>query len=265
MSTSSNTPSPGLLTLAIDIGGTGIKSTVLDPAGKPTTERVRLKTPSPATPAAVMDIIDQLVSRAGKFDRVSVGFPGVIHHGTVYTAHNLDPGWVGFALQEKLQDKLNKPVRVANDAAVQGFGAITDKGVELVITLGTGLGSSLYLNGRVCPLELAHHPAWGHKTYEEKLGVKAFEKVGVKRWSKRVMRAIAQLEHVFNYDHLYIGGGNAPKIIGTLPANASIVSNEDGLYGGIALWREGEQDQLRPAQEDTDTPRRVPTAAEPPS
>lgn len=239
----------GTRTLAIDIGGSGIKTIVMDENAKPLTERFRLKTPQPATPAAVLDVINELVAKMGDFDRVSVGFPGVIHHGIVFTAHNLDQAWVKFPLRDALIKNLGKPVRVANDAAVQGFGAISGKGVELVITLGTGMGSALYVNGRVCPLELAHHPAWGGKTYEEKVGVRALEKAGVKKWSKRVFRAISQLEHTFNYDCLYIGGGNAPKLIGTLPTNASIVSNVDGLYGGVALWREGEEEQLTPPQE----------------
>jgi polyphosphate glucokinase len=132
---------------------------------------------------------------------------------------------------------LKKPVRVANDSAVQGFAAIHGKGVELVITLGTGFGSSLFTDGHLVPgLELAHHP-WRKRTYEDYLGKRGLEKYGRKRWNKYLEKAIAQLEALFNYDHLYIGGGNAMKIDFGLPKHVTRVPNEDGLLGGVALWR----------------------------
>ena len=126
-----------------------------------------------------------------------------------------------------------------NDAAVQGFGAIHGRGVELVITLGTGFGSSLYTNGLLTPgLELAHHPWRKGKTYEDFLGKKGLAKAGRKRWNKLIEKAITQLESLFNYDHLYIGGGNAVKIDFPLPPNVTRVPNDDGLLGGVALWRD---------------------------
>jgi polyphosphate glucokinase len=162
-----------------------------------------------------------------------------VKHGSTQTAHNLDPSWVGFELEKTLSDMLKTPVRVANDAAVQGYGAIRGKGVELVITLGTGFGSSLFTDGHLVPgLELAHHP-WHHdKTYEEFLGRKGLKASGRKRWNKHVEKAIAQLEYLFNFDHLFIGGGNAVKIDFALPKHVTRVPNEDGLLGGVALWRD---------------------------
>jgi polyphosphate glucokinase len=228
-----------LTTLAIDVGGTGIKGLLLNGKGKPITDRQRLDTPQPATPEAVLARMDQIASAAKSFDRVSVGFPGVVKHGTTLTAHNLDQNWVGFDLEKVLKRRWRKPVRVANDAAVQGMAAIRGHGVELVITLGTGFGSSLFTNGYLVPgLELAHHPWRNGKTYEEYLGRKGLEKLGRKRWNKRVQKAIAQLEALFNFDHLYIGGGNAAKIDLPLPRHVSRVPNEDGLLGGAALWKE---------------------------
>jgi polyphosphate glucokinase len=121
---------------------------------------------------------------------------------------------------------------------VQGYGAIKGDGVELVITLGTGMGSSLFSDGRLCPgLELGHHP-WRKKTYEDYLGKRGLKKYGKKRWNKLLEKAIAQTEATFNWDHLYIGGGNARKIKFELPENVKTVSNEDGLLGGVALWRD---------------------------
>ena len=228
-----------ITTLSIDIGGTGIKGILLDLSGKPLTERYREATPNPATPEAMLEIMDDIATRLGKFDRVSVGFPGVVKRGATLTAHNLDPKWVGFDLQRVLSRRWKKPVRVANDAAVQGFAAIHGKGVELVVTLGTGFGSSLFTNGALVPgLELAHHPWCKNKTYEDFLGIRGLKKLGRKRWNKWVGRAITQLEALFNYDHLYIGGGNAMKIDIPLPKHVTRVPNQDGLLGGAALWRE---------------------------
>jgi polyphosphate glucokinase len=227
------------VTLVFDIGGTGVKSMLLDYRGKPMSERERIETPQPATPEAVIDVMDSMAQKMKTYDRVSIGFPGVVKRGATLTAHNLHPKWIGFELEKYLSRRWRKPVRVMNDAAVQGFGAIQGRGVELVITLGTGFGSSLYTNGRLNPgLELAHHPWRKDKTYEDDLGKKGLAKRGRKRWNKLVEKAITQLESLFNFDHLYIGGGNATKIDFALPSHVTRVPNEDGLLGGVMLWKD---------------------------
>lgn len=223
-------------TLAVDIGGTGIKAEKLDATGKPITERTKLATPKNATPKKVIKIVEELAEQHGALDRVSVGFPGVIKDGVVYTAANLGKGWTEFPLQKELTKKLNKPVRMANDADVQGLGCISGRGIELVITLGTGMGSVVFVDGQRIHMELAHHPFHKGKTYEEELGVKALSKKGKKKWTRLVMEAIDDLQRTFNYDRLYIGGGNARLLDGKLPANVKIVSNMEGLLGGIKLW-----------------------------
>jgi polyphosphate glucokinase len=225
-------------TLALDVGGTGVKGLLLDHKGKPISERERADTPQPATPEAILQVLDAIAAKLSRFDRVSVGFPGVVKRGATLTAHNLNPKWVGFELEKVLARRWRKPVRVANDAAVQGYGAIHGKGVELVITLGTGFGSSLFTDGYLVPgLELAHHPWRRNKTYEDYLGKYGLAKYGRKRWNKILLKAITRLEALFNYDHLYIGGGNAVKIDLALPKHVTRVPNEDGLLGGAALWR----------------------------
>lgn len=237
-----------IVTLAIDVGGTGIKAMLLDDNGRPLSERQRDDTPDPATPAAVITAMMKLVKPLREFDRVSVGFPGVVKHGVTYTAHNLHPKWVGFELEHVLTRKLNRPVRICNDAAVQGYGAIRGQGVELVLTLGTGLGSSLFTDGHLVPgLELAHHPWHKGKTYEEYLGRKGLAHYGRERWNQHLQKALVQIEALFNYDHLFIGGGNAVKIDFPLPKHISRVPNQDGLLGGVALWR----DALKPTARGT--------------
>jgi polyphosphate glucokinase len=226
-------------TLAVDIGGSGVKVLVLDEAGQALTERSRVETPQPPTPDAVIAAIAGLTESQGEFDRVSVGFPGVVRNGVTATAVNLDPSWIGFDLAAGLSQRLHKPVRVANDADMQGMGAIAGKGVELVITLGTGFGSALFTNGQLVPnLEMGHHEFRNEETYEQQLGREALDRVGKKKWNRRLEKAIASLEHLFNYDALYIGGGNTDRITFDLPANVTIVPNVTGLLGGIALWRD---------------------------
>jgi polyphosphate glucokinase len=231
--------SPSPVTLAIDIGGSGLKAMLLDHAGKPVSERQRVVTPAVPTPELVLGGLDELRKLLPAFDRVSVGFPGVIKRGTTYTAVNLHPGWVGFPLQAVLEKRWKRPVRVANDAAVQGYGAIQGDGVELMLTLGTGMGGALFTNGQLCPgLELGHHPWRKGKTYEDYLGRHGLDKYGKKRWNKLLQEAIEQTARLFNWDHLYLGGGNTKKIDFEPEKNVKIVSNEAGLLGGVALWRE---------------------------
>jgi polyphosphate glucokinase len=199
---------------------------------------VRLPTPEPATPAAVLSVLDQLKAQMPHFDRVATGFPGVIKSGKTLTAANLGDEWIGFRLQKALEQAWGKPARIANDCAVQGYAAIRGKGVEMMITLGTGMGSAIFTDGHLCPgLELAHHP-WRKKTYEDYLGKRGLEKYGVKRWNRLLHKAIEQTSATFNWDTLYIGGGNAKKVTLRLPQNVKLVSNEDGLLGGVVLWQD---------------------------
>jgi polyphosphate glucokinase len=229
----------GLRTLAIDIGGSGVKALVLDEKGQKLTERVRVETPKPATPEAVVAAIVALVKPLAPFDRVSVGFPGVIIGGSTKTAANLDKSWKNFELKESLEQRLKAPTRVLNDAGVQGHGVIDGQGVEMVITLGTGMGCALYMDGKYVPnLELAHHPFNGKYTYEEYVGNRAFEKVGKKKWNKRVAEVLAQIEPIWNPRRIYVGGGNAKHLRIDLPPNVRVTDNVAGLLGGIRLWDE---------------------------
>src|ERR1700722_5217711 len=226
------------ITLAIDIGGSGLKIQALSPEGKPISDRLRVPTPSPATTTAILLALDELKVSVPLFDRVSVGFPGVIKQGKTLTAANLDPGWIGFPLAKTLEKRWGKPVRMANDSAVGGYAVIQGHGVELVITLGTGMGSALFTEGVLCPgLELGHHP-WRKKTYEDYLGRRGLDKYGERRWNKLLQKAIAQTSATFNWDTLYIGGGNAKKVTLKHGPNIKIISNEEGLLGAMALWRD---------------------------
>lgn len=228
-------------TLSIDIGGTGIKAICLNEAGEPVTERSRIETPHPSPPSAVLAVIAELVKDQGEFDRVSVGFPGVVIEGVTKTAPNLGTeDWAGFELAAAVRDLTGKPTRCANDCGVQGHGVIEGRGVEMVITLGTGMGCALYVDGTYVPnIELGHHPFGKKKgeSYEDRVSDAERKRIGNKRWRKRVDQVIAQVEPLFNYRVLYIGGGNSRRLDASkLPDNVSVVDNVAGLLGGIRLW-----------------------------
>jgi polyphosphate glucokinase len=230
----------GPFTLAIDIGGTGLKIEVLDAEGKPTTERKRVPTPQPSPPDAVLDALAGLEKDIPAFDRISAGFPGVVRDGHILTAPHLGTeAWHGFDLATALSQRFGKPARVLNDAEVQGFGLITGKGLEFVLTLGTGAGTAIYHNGMVAPhLELSQHPVRNDMTYDEYIGNAALEKEGKEHWNKRIQRVLKILAVLTNYDVLYLGGGNAEKVE-TLPDKVIRGSNEAGLTGGVKLWGPG--------------------------
>ena len=229
---------PGPRTLAIDIGGTRLKAGILDAAGVMVVGPVRVNTPNPRGPADVMACLVDLVSALGAFDRISVGFPGVVRGGRVLTAPNLGTAaWHLYPLGPDLSERLNKPARVLNDASVQGLGVIDDVGLECVITLGTGFGFALFQDGVLAPhLEVGQHPVAKGKTYDQYLGNAALHKVGRAKWNRRLRKAIGFLDTLVTYDTLLIGGGNAQVIDFALPANARVVPNTAGITGGVRLW-----------------------------
>jgi polyphosphate glucokinase len=160
----------------------------------------------------------------------------------VRTAPNLGhDGWRGFDLAAALTAALGKPARVGNDADVQGLAAIRGVGVEMVVTLGTGFGTALYDNGRLCPhLEISQQPFRKGETYDQQLGNAARKAVGDRKWNKRVRKAIANLRTLTHFDHLYVGGGNARKLDGDLPVDVTVIDNAAGLVGGAHLWRQAQ-------------------------
>ena len=235
---SGKTRRAGLHTLAIDIGGSRIKAAVLDGVGNMLSGRVRVGTPHPCPPNLLLRQIAELVAPLPRFHRISVGFPGVIRSGRVQTAPHLGTRpWRGFLLEARLSRLLDRPARVMNDAEVQGLGIIGGRGLEVVLTLGTGVGSAVFEGGRPAPhLELAHHPLHNGKTYDEYLGNEARLGHGRKKWNRRIRKTIDIVATLLNYDVLYLGGGNAAHVDLDLPRDVRIASNDTGITGGIHLW-----------------------------
>jgi polyphosphate glucokinase len=225
-------------TLAIDIGGTRIKGTVLAGDGALTAAPKHIATPDPATPERVLTAITSIVSSMPRFGRISAGFPGVVKHGHVITAPNLGTShWRGFDLATALTKTFDAPARVLNDAAVQGLGVVEGPGLECVLTLGTGVGCAVYRARRlVLPLEFGQQRRRGKRTYDAYLGNAALQAKGVDRWNKRVAKTIDEVLSLINCDMLYLGGGNARKVALQLPDNVRVVSNIAGITGGLRLW-----------------------------
>lgn len=241
-------------TLAIDVGGTGIKGSVLDGQGRLAADRVRVATTYPMDPGHLVEVVADLAGRLPAYDRVSVGFPGVVREGKVLTAPHFvtekGPGtrvlpelveqWSGYALGQEVESRLGKPTRVANDADMQGAAVVRGHGLEMVVTLGTGVGTALFYKGSLAPhLELAHHPFRRDETYNDQIGDAARRRIGERRWNKRVHLAIRTLHDLVLYDHLYIGGGNSHRVSEPESPDVSIVDNEAGILGGIRLWERG--------------------------
>jgi polyphosphate glucokinase len=226
--------------LTIDIGGSHIKATILNAEGVPVADYARLPTPQPSDPANVMQLIEQLVKGFTEYNKISVGFPGYVKNGVIKTAPNLgtEP-WTDYDLQNSLSAMLKRPCKVVNDADLQGAGIVSGKGLELVITLGTGFGTALLLDGKLLPhLEIAHHPVKTDKDYDEYIGEKAYQKRGKEHWNYRMKKVFVILKTVFNYDRLYISGGNAKNLNFPLDDNMIIVNNREGIKGGARLWSE---------------------------
>jgi polyphosphate glucokinase len=238
--------------LSIDIGGSHIKGTILNQKGELQKAYEKVVTPIPATPDNVVSSIKTLVKDFPGFDKISVGFPGYVRDGVVKTAPNLaNEAWKDFNFAKRLEEELGKPARVVNDADMQGLGVVKGEGLELVITLGTGFGTALLYNGNLLPhLEFSHQPVGKVKSYDKYIGEVAIDKEGYKKWNRRMQKVFEVLKTVFNYDYLYIGGGNSDKLTFKLDKNMKIVSNADGIKGGARLWLQDELPQTPPAEKE---------------
>lgn len=245
-------------TLAFDIGGTGLKASVVDAAGAMVADRVRTPTTYPLPPQALVEKLRELSSELPGADRVSAGFPGMVRGGVVMSAPHfvtesgpgsddvpeLESAWSHFDLAGALRDALGKPSRVANDADVQGLAVIQGVGLELVVTLGTGFGTAFFLRGSLLPhLEIAHQPFRKDETYNDQLGERARKEVGDARWSRRVSKALENLDELSFFDHVFLGGGNGKRVrleeLGERAQRVSLVDNSAGILGGVKLWDEG--------------------------
>ncbi|BCB78719.1 ROK family protein [Phytohabitans flavus] len=242
-------------TLAIDCGGGGIKASVLDEAGTMRAQPVRVPTPYPLPPSLFVQTLSDLAGKLPTADRATVGMPGMIRHGVVvatphYVTRNgprtkvdadLVGQWAGFDARTALTDAFGLPTLVLNDAEVHGAGVVAGTGLELVFTLGTGLGCALFDGGILAPhLEFSQAPVrWG-MSYDTYIGEHERRRLGDGFWSRRIRAIVDGLRPVFMWDRLYIGGGNArrirPEQLTRMGDDVVVVPNSAGIIGGVRAW-----------------------------
>lgn len=244
-----------MLTLAVDCGGTGIKGSVLDPLGQMVAEPVRVRTPYPLAPTRLLTIVGGIAARLPRADRITVGMPGMIRHGRVVsTPHyvtrrgphtkvdpNLVEAWRNFDTRQAVFELFGLPTIVLNDAEVAGAGAVTGFGFEVVFTLGTGLGCAVFDEGQLLPhLEVSRAPVRRGRIYDTYIGDEARRRLGAVAWSKRVRDVLIGLRPMFEWDRLYLGGGNGSKVaqrdLLRVGGSILVVPNTAGIVGGVKAW-----------------------------
>lgn len=243
------------MTLSIDCGGLSLKASVLDNAGTLHAQPISIPTPYPLSPARLIQAFEDLSKNLPRFDRITVGMPGMIRHGVVVnTPHyinargprtRVEPSlaalWRGLDIQSAISDHFMKPALVLNDAEVHGAGLVNGSGLEVVITLGTGLGFSIFDGGKLAPhIELSHAPIRRGTSYDTWIGEHERRRLGDSFWSRRIRLMVEDLRPVFFWDRLYIGGGNSRRIrsevLQVLGDDVVIVSNTAGILGGVRAW-----------------------------
>jgi polyphosphate glucokinase len=241
------------LGFGIDIGGSGMKAAVVDlDTGELASERIRIATPQPATPDAMAGVAAELVGRHGWSGPIGVGFPGIVRHGVVYSAANLDSAWFGVDADALFTDACGVDVAMVNDADAAGlaevrWGAARDvAGVVLMLTFGTGIGSGLFVDGTLVPnTELGHLELDGRDAESHAAAsVREREGIGWKRWAPRVERYLRHVEMLFSPDLFVVGGGASkaadkwlPSISIDTPIVPAAMANNAGIVGAALVAR----------------------------
>jgi hypothetical protein len=213
--------------LVVDVGGTSVK--ILATGQE---EPRRFPSGPKMTPGKMVAEVKKL-AKGWKYDVISLGYPGVVHHGRIVTEpHNLGKGWVGFDFEAAFGCR----VKMVNDAAMQALGSYRG-GTMLFLGLGTGLGSALVADGTVVPMELAHLSI-RKKTFEDDLGVRGLDRLGRKKWQRRVEEVTERFVSALLLDDVVLGGGNAKKL-SSLPQKCRMGDNANAFLGGFRLWEKG--------------------------
>ncbi len=224
--------------LAVDVGGTHVKILA---TGQ---ELPRKFVSGPTMTPQRMVTEAKKLAKNWKYDVVSIGYPGVVTQGRPLSEpHNLACGWVGFDFEKAFA----RPVKVMNDAAMQALGSY-QKGRMLFLGLGTGLGSTMIVDGHVEPMELAHLP-YKRGTYEDYVGLRGLERMGRKKWQRHVFDVVARIAAALEPNDIVLGGGNVKKLK-QLPPGCRAGNNANAFLGGFRLWGEGVEhlpDSVAPA------------------
>jgi polyphosphate glucokinase len=211
--------------LVVDVGGTHVK--ILATGQK---EHRQFDSGPTLTPQRMVAIVRKLASD-WKYDGVSIGYPGPLLNGRpILDPVHLGKGWVGFNFKAAFK----RPVKVVNDAAMQALGSYSG-GKMLFLGLGTGLGSTLIVNGIVEPMELGHLP-YKKATFEDYIGVRGLEEHGNRKWRQHVVDIVKRLRAALEPDYIVLGGGNV-KHLKVLPPGCKAGDNANAFVGGFRLWK----------------------------
>ncbi len=245
-----------MITLGIDIGGSGIKGALVDTEkGELVTERLRIPTPQPAKPTAVIEVLKQIVDHFEYSGPIGVGLPGVVINGVVHSAANIDDEWLNFPGQQAMAEATGCPVKLANDADVAGvavmrFGAGKGKsGTVMIFTLGTGIGSAVFVDGRLVPnTELGHLYLRNMKKDAENYAaerIRETKNLSWKEWGQRLDKYFKHIEFLFSPELIIVGGGVSKKheeFLHYIQTRAPIIPaelrNEAGIIGAAVLAAE---------------------------
>lgn len=226
--------------LVVDVGGTHVKVLA-------TGQREERKFPSgPGMTAKQMVMAVRSITRDWKYDVVSIGYPGPVIHGKpLHDPANLGGGWVGFNFRKAF----GKPVKLVNDAAMQALGSYRG-GRMLFLGLGTGLGTTMIVDGLLEPMELGHLPFRKGKTYEDFVGIRGLERLGKKKWRRHVADVVETLRAALEPDYIVIGGGNVHKLK-KLPPHTLAGENKNAFRGGFRLWNGKSSSGIFPQMSET--------------
>ena len=237
--------------LGIDIGGTGIKGALVDTeTGALVSERIKIATPHPATPPDVVDVVEELVAQSGHDGPIGCTFPAVVMHGVVRTAANVDDSWIGVDAASLIGDRLGVPVTIVNDADAAGVAEMAhgagrgQAGTVLLLTLGTGIGSALFVDGYLVPnTELGHLEVRGKEAEHRASNTVRKEKdLSWSHYGKHLDGVLQEYESLFSPDLFILGGGISKKTDKFLPSisvSAPVVPaellNNAGIVGAAMV------------------------------
>lgn len=241
-------------TLCVDVGATSIKLCVLEPTGELLGQR-SARTPRPVDPDGLVELIATRAASLPRANRAAVGFPGLLRHGVVRSAANLaraegagspvdrelERRWSGFDLAGSLGRSLGLEVRCANDADLAALACSEGSGVELTVTLGSGVGTGLVVDGKLAPhLELSEIPLLGEESLDALVGEPARKLVSDEEWNRRVRAVLRLLDDVVGFDRCWLAGGNARRVrrdeLGSMLPRTWVVTEPVGLLGGPLLF-----------------------------
>lgn len=216
--------------LVVDVGGTHVK--ILATGQK---EPCKLASGPTLTAQQMVSEVRKAVKK-WSYDVVSIGYPGpVMRNRPIAEPHNLGKGWVGFDFEKAFR----RPVKVVNDAAMQALGDY-QRGKMLFLGLGTGLGSTMVVDGIIEPMELGHLH-YRKRTYEDYVGLRGLQKHGKRKWRRYVADVVARLTTALEPDEVVLGGGNA-KELDEPPPGCRVGDNANAFLGGFRLWKEEHKD-----------------------